>query len=297
MFVNCQSKGMLVFLTALLILIGNSLSFADGEGRPATPKEKAFYKWVMTVFDKSLPDGPSGWKLVHRSQVNELQYVGLGLEKAPFLVGYVVTWEDEARINDAVGALQQDINDKRLTEVGTDEAKSMECLEQLASQLDEAMNKADQVKVAKILAEIEKINTRVGAIQNSREKEEITITSKNSPHDVKLNVCLNVNDFEALLDHSAKKEAAIAGGLVMRTDSGIDGYYHTWTEGSTHVFLGGHWRVGKDGESWRVLTEPDRRLPHTTVQTIVVSVQGDPVRTRKYLEGIDWKALQGLFRK
>lgn len=292
-----KRKLTLVLAVGLLALIGNSFVFADGEGRAATPQEKAYYKRVMSVFDQAVPEGPAGWRLVHRSQVDELQYVGIGSEKIPFLVGYVIIWEDEARINAAVAAGQQEVSDKHLDEVGVQEEQLIERLEQLANQLTEAMEKGEKAEVAKIQAEIDKINAKMGSTQNARENEEIEIASKNSPHDVKLNVCLNVNNFEALLDHSAKKETSIAGGLVMRTDSCIDGYYHTWTEGSTYVFLGNDWRVAKDGESWRVTSNSDSKLPHTTVQTIVVSVQGDPVRARNYLERIDWNVLKGLLKK
>lgn len=279
------------------ILITNLVVFADGESRPATPEEKAVYKLVMSTFDKALPAGPQGWKQTRRPKIRELQSVGIGIEEAPYHIYYAASWKDEERIREASLAEHNELTNKQLNSPKAEEEKLMARLQELIIEFSAAMEKGDNVKVKKVQAEIDKINVRFEQIQSGREEQQNEVKSKNSPRDVEFQVSFKTNIFAESLNATAKKEAPVAGALVMRTEGGMDGYYHTWYEGTTYVFLGRNWKVQRDGDTWLVNTPPQRGVPHTTVQTVVVSIEGDPARAREYIKKIDWQALKGLINQ
>ena len=120
-----------------------------------------------------------------------------------------------------------------------------------------------------------------------REAEE-----KTAAHDATLRINLQANVFNEGIYQKITAAAPIGGGQVFRSESKFDS---GWREGTTYVFLGKTWKLKKDGVTYMEAT-PDKNLPSTTVQTIMVQVQADPERAKQILAKIDWAALNRLIK-
>jgi hypothetical protein len=74
-------------------------AWAEGESRPASDAEKAFYQRVFKALEAAVPArGPQGWTVVEKTDFERLETVGSGTENEPFWVTYTVVWQNPAQI-------------------------------------------------------------------------------------------------------------------------------------------------------------------------------------------------------
>lgn len=111
------------------------------------------------------------------------------------------------------------------------------------------------------------------------------------PHDVAMEINIIVNGRVYIPPEAAIAEL-VAGAPALRTEGEFDPHLY-WQEGCTYVFLGSFWNGGVSqyiGET----PELAYSLPSTQIQSIIVSIQADPERTKKVLQQINWDALKDL---
>ncbi|MGE5530404.1 MAG: hypothetical protein ACM3X6_14855 [Patescibacteria group bacterium] len=120
------------------------------------------------------------------------------------------------------------------------------------------------------------------------------ISRRTAARDAKVRIDLKANILSEGIYEQIAPASSIAGGLVYRSP----GEYRSntgWHEGCTYVFLGKNWKLSRSGGTYVNYT-PNKRIPHTAVQSIVVKVRADPSRARQILNGIDWVALKKLIK-
>ena len=150
-----------------------SLIKADGESRPATKKEKEFYKTVKTTMAQALPaNGPTGWDEQDRPVIQELVSVGVGGvtvfagPEGPFRIDYHVSWQDNKRKQAADEATLEALSRQYEAQQAQPDSAAMEKLygqfDKLAKELEKAFDAGDMNQVMKLQAEMEKSRMRGG---------------------------------------------------------------------------------------------------------------------------------------
>lgn len=292
-----RPSNLLFGATVLLALLGARLVSADGDiGRPATTLEKSTHARVMSTFAAALPSGPPGWPLQWRSEVKELEIVAENCGQAPMMFGYGATWQDEAKVQAAEEAEIAAALKARSAAAGAEEQRLMDRTQQLLAELARAEQQGDVNRMMEIGQNLAALSNAQEQIHAPSEEHLNRLKEQRSPRDAILSLSLHANWPEEHLDEKARREAPLGGALVLRTDGGIDEHNHAWFEGTTWVFLGPNWQMARDGELGQVLANLDQSLPHTAVQNVVVKASGDPERVRRYLEQMDWTALNGLIK-
>jgi hypothetical protein len=127
------------------------------------------------------------------------------------------------------------------------------------------------------------------------EKDVEALTKKMEPHDanVRIDVLTNINSQG--INEKVAPAAAIAGGLVYKSESG----YRTvsWIEGSTYVFLGSAWKMGTSTGTYVNFTPVKKATSSTVIQNMVVKIRADAKRSEQLIQKIDWESLQKLISK
>lgn len=117
-----------------------------------------------------------------------------------------------------------------------------------------------------------------------------------SPHDVKVRIDVAANLTSQGIYEKAAPAAAIAGGLVYRSQG--DYRSNEWSEGSTYVFLGKIWKMSSSSSSGSYIDfKPEKPLTAAAVvRNIAVRIQADPARGQQYIDKIDWESLKKLIK-
>lgn len=124
------------------------------------------------------------------------------------------------------------------------------------------------------------------------QEDEITnLIKEKYPHDVAMEINIIVNG-EVYIPPEAGIADPVAGAPVLRTKGEFDPHRY-WQEGCTYVFLGSFWN-GDVSQYIGDTPELTHSLPPTRIQSIVVSIQADPERTKTILQQINWDALKDL---
>lgn len=275
----------------LLICLFNALGMADGDSRLATAQERNYHQSILNTLAKSLPPGPAGWNPTDQTPIEALERVGVGAEKSPFGVDYSIGWLDSKRKDDADEKVQQELLKLSDPTQNPNYQALMKEKERIADEIGQAAAKNDLTRVQQLQKQLDAIDAKLEAFYQNLDQQRERIIAQWEAHDVVLNAGITTNDFYLHFYNSFKPEPSIGGGLVYRTLS-----KHTkengWVEGTTYVFLGKGWVLKGD----HLEATPNKALPYLSVQTVIVAVQGDPARAKRYLEGVNWGALKGLIK-
>ena len=291
---HSPGRPLLLLLTAGLLLVYAGL-LADGESRPITAQEKAFYEKVITAFKASVPQGPQDWEITQETPVKPPTRVSVGLEEQPYAISYDICWTDtlKRRQDDDTRmalAMQAYGNiDMQASE------KAMASIEKLAEELGKAVEAGDMAKVQELQAKMEKAAAPMNQNAATRDAVFSENQRENALTDMALEVNIQANLFSQTLDDNWKKDTPIQGRRhVYRTEGYFDSN-DVWHEGYTYLFLGQGWQLFDEDGYPMLQFELINWKPHTRVFALVVRIQGEESRARAMMEKIRFDKLEALF--
>ena len=287
---------LLMWLALSLFFILPSPVKADGEARPANEAEKKFYQKVMTTLEQSCPAGPLGWEEVERTEIEELEYVGVGSEDYPFSLAYGVEWVDsersaaseESKVQAGLKTWQENQPDKA-------EQELMQKLEKIAEATGAAANKGDAAAIQRLTAEAEEIAAKLVEINSARDRKLNQAVEQVELHDIKAEIGIIINTFNESFYSPIIEEDSIQGLRMIRTE-GEQSEHYGWREGTTSLFMGDWKKMEEDGSEPFFQAEIRPGIPPTKVQTILIRVQAAPDRAMALIEGLDLDKLKSLLK-
>ena len=285
--------GAIALVAVLLFLIPTRTVWCEGEERPASEAEKAFYRRVFETVAAAVPAcGPPGWAVAEKTEYEKLDAVAVGTEKEPFWTSYTIAWQNNAALQAADAAMTAE-RARILARAEGVPPETAKRLEKLAAAVATAADQGDWPSVRRAQEEIDAIAERIdsGSGQFDSEQEEALLCHEARDARAEITIMVNVM-VESFMDPFAETDP-VAGHPVFRTDGDLDPDYG-WQEGVSFVFLGPGWQLSGEGEEAFMEALPGVGLPHTRVQTVLVRVQAEEERARTLLEGLNWKALEGL---
>lgn len=272
-----------------------TLLLADGETRPITVQEKAFYEKVIQAFKASVAAGPAGWELTQETPVSPPTRVSVGLEKQPYAISYDICWTDTLKHrqdDDTRMALAMQAYNNVDTQASE---KAMASIEKLAEELGKAVEAGDMAKAQEIQAKMEKTVAPMNQEAAARDAAYSENQRENALTDMILEVNIQANVFTLSLDENWKQDEPIRGrDQVYRTEGYFDSN-DVWHEGYTYVFLGQGWQLYDENGYPLLQFELINWKPHTRVFAVVVQVQGEEQRARAMMKKIDFDKLEDLF--
>lgn len=137
----------------------------------------------------------------------------------------------------------------------------------------------------------ESITQKLISSGTTQEQEVTNIIKQNYPHDVAMEIDVAING-NVYIPPEAVTADTFAGAQVLQTEGEFSSNYY-WQEGYTFVFLGSFWDGGVSKYIGQTSELTQGQSP-MQIQSIVISIQADPERTRKVLQQINWAALKGL---
>jgi hypothetical protein len=287
---SCSSAGnslRRLIYTAILLHLCCVRAVADGSSRPATAEEQAFHSRIQAVFEAALPaEPPAGWQITGQTEDEALRIVGEDSEKLPMGVDYSVEWTNVDRRQQA-----QDAAVAKISEVSQGQPVSEAQLkeyEQLAQKIGEAAAAGDLATVQSLQPELERKAAAMQQAYGAMDEKIAEINKAEAALDASFSISLTANQFYQSLESEAER-LTVAGYPAFRS-KGSHTSSNGWQEGSTLVFLGGRWFTPVGQQAFQFANEENS--PHTSLQTIVVRLTGDPARTDSLVEQIDWAALQ-----
>ena len=283
---------------ALTVLLCASSVWADGPSRPATPAEQAYYTTHMQAFQAALPPAPEGWETGDGTRIQTPERVGEGVEEGPPLsLGYFVEWRDTSRLQAAEANREARLLKKASQARPAGEEERLARFEKLTAELGQAFDQGDMLQAQQLQKEIERYaETLEGGFQED-DAQHLRLMRETSPHDVRAIVRMRANHFSEGFTGEPRVLAPVGGSTLTVRTAGDYSSQGEGEEGTTYVFLGKGWQVRHDEGSTSVEAEAPEGLPHTTLCTLVVTVQADEARARQLCDRIDWGGMQALLRK
>ncbi len=281
-----------VLVLALLLLVSVPAR-GDGPTRPATPAEKEYSLRTLTALASALPRPFPGFEAQSASPLEPFALVSPGCEAEPLAVDYTVTWTNPQQAEKERGEEDAAIA-RAAARIGSPESKKrqqelMARLEKQAQALGQAISKSDTVAVERIQKEMEKLGQElsgVGNAQNALLEEETKALTKLS----EIRIHLKVNSFFHDLPASHIRDARPRGGALAYAYRDPGGKF---SERMT-AFVGPWKKEVKNGQA--CFQAARAKHPHTRAQTVTIDVTGDPSLTARFLDDLDWSALQALIR-
>ncbi|MEW5773647.1 MAG: hypothetical protein AB1916_09000 [Thermodesulfobacteriota bacterium] len=268
-------------------------ALADGQGRAATAQEQAAMLRILQAFDRQAPPGPAGWERTEETEVKASEYVGVDQEHFPLAVFYAAAWRDAARLDAAqdravqagAAVMQESAGDPAADRIQQD-------YEAMAQKLGAAADKGDMAAVQRIAAEMEALAEKMQAAYAAQDRKLDEVFAEHEVRDARLRIHFEANAMSEALDPGYVVEPGPAGLAVYRSEGRRTTHYG-WREGYSRVFLGA-WKLSSEPENPRMEAAPRPGIPHTAVQTVVVTVQADKARAAAVLKQLDWSALKAL---
>jgi hypothetical protein len=284
----------IIYLLAFVLLLGLSASgWADGPTRPATQAEKDYSLSTMTALSRALPKPLPGFEARDAAGIAPFDRVTPGSEAEPLRVDYSVTWvnptqaeKERKEEGEAINRAASRINTPSMQE---QQKANMARINKLSAEFGKAVEKKDQAEIARLQKEMEKLGqemNKLGQAQQAVLKNETEALTRLSS----LTIRMSANGFYETQPARLVKD--------LKPFSGNAAYAYNDPEGkhtSRMIVMVGPWK--KRTENEQVVYEAAKaKLPHTKVQSVMVTVTGDPSLTQKVLDGVNWKALQALLR-
>ncbi len=265
---------------------------ADGDTRPTTAAERAFCGKVCGVFTAALPAPPQGWSLVDSSEPTPPAAVA-GRNARPIEVECRVVWQDAARARAAqqrqMAAFQSVKPDPALD---AKQEKLQKQMSALSEQFGAAIQKNDAAGAKRIQEQLQSVSQELQKVLTAQSAGFTAAAKTGEVHDVRAEVSLQANGTYAYL-RRATPEAPLAGLPIYRMEPDPQ---NTQEEGITAVFLG-PWRSSPQSGGTALQAPPPTGASTTSVQTLIVRVQGDKTRARAILERVNWGTLRGLLSR
>jgi hypothetical protein len=273
-------------LVSLILLASSSYLYADGDiTRPATQAEKVFFRTVIETARKAVPESFAGFRIVDASEPYEPEDISEGSEKRPLSVTFSGQWVND-EMEQAANEKMQQIADT----ISGDISKSPQMLAKMKKR-DEILAKMDQAGKKNDIAAIGKLSIELQAISKEIDKLYEPAINAIPSEDYKLRTTIEVNTLTYDLSQSIYKEIAPVKGYKTF-------YYHDNDEGENKrpdrvmIFVG-NWSSAIENETY-ILKLNKKNLPHTTVQSYVISVNGTKEYTQKFIDGLNFKLLASL---
>jgi hypothetical protein len=276
-----------IILILVLLAFSNYL-YADGESlRPATQAEKVYTRTVLETIRKAVPESFAGFKLADATEPYEPEDVGENADKHPLVVDFYGSWNNEEKELEATQKMQQ------IGDTTGDISKSPQMLAKMKKK-DEITAKMEQAAKNNDLAAIGRLSTELQTIAQEIDKGYApAINAIPSEDNYKVRTSISVNELTGELSQSIYKEIAPVKGFKTF-------YYHDTEEGenkradSVKIYMG-NWSSSVDNGVY-MLKLNIKNIPHTTVQSYVISVEGTKEYTQKFIDGLNFKMLTGLLK-
>jgi len=283
-------------LRALLLsvlLVSAVTALADGDVRPATGPEKACMGKVLAIFSKACVQGPPGWVRTEEGDATVPDVVSGTGPGRPMQLRFDTTWQDRKRLEaferEAMNSMSRQAQSGSLDNM----MKQQEKMQPLIEQMTAAAQKGDTAKMQALQKQLEKLQQDSTASMNAANKPFEDERKAKTPKDAALKVVFETNTFWVGASTRPLPEAPIGVAQVYRIpDEGFQD--EQWHEGTTVALLGA-WRLAGQTDGYR-FEAPRRNGTTCTILTVAVTVQGDKVRARKFLEGVDWAGLKALMQ-
>ncbi len=281
------------FMAGLIALVWISAAFADGDSRPATDDEKKFNIKITKIFESTVPNGPDGWEIADKTEIEPLEYVAWGQEDFPMTVYYHIKWRDGEKISEAESRIEKHLvktaeeqePDNRLEESTAE-------LEKLGEELGKAFEKNDMKKVEELKKKMEKLSEKFNNAASDISRDFNQQISELTPHDVELQVYISANVFDQGFTQVPSGQTVIDGCKVIRIND-EEQTSQGWNEGSTYIFVGNFQYTEEDDTAF-MHAEINENAPHTKVQTAVIHIIGEKNRAEKFTKQINLKVLKAL---
>lgn len=268
-------------------------AWADGPTRPATQAEKDYSLSTMTAFSKALGKPLPGFESRDAARIAPFDRVTPGSEAEPLRVDYSVTWvnpsqaeKERAQEGEAINRAASRIKNPSMQE---EQKALMARLNKVSAEFGKAVEKKDQAEISRVQKEMEKLGKeleKLGKAQEAVLKDETGSLTKLSS----VTIRMSANVFYETQPARLVKELKPFAGNAAYAYVDPEGKYT-----SRMIVMVGPWK--RKTENSEVVYEAAKaKLPHTRVQTVMVTVTGDPSLTQKALDGVNWKALQALIR-
>ncbi len=280
-------------LAVAVLMAGAALSIlADGDTRPATAAEKAFYGKVYGALAGLVPVCPAGWSSADRSKPEPPTAVP-GSRPHPIEVEVKAACRDTVRLQ-AAQMKQMNAVQTGGTILDDPKFKALMAKQQaLATQLGAAAQKSDTAAMQRIQKEMDPIGKEMKTLSEAYEKKTNTAMRTNQARDAEVAVEISGNRFYEYLSGAVTQEAPVAGLPTYRVEPSDRGGGQI-EDGTTWTFLGA-WRTTQESGAVRFQSD-EKPGPSTTLQTVVVQVKGDKARARAILEKMDWAPVKAIMK-
>jgi hypothetical protein len=272
----------------LVLLAFSSYLYADGESlRPATQAEKVYTRTVLETIRKAVPESFAGFKLADATEPYEPEDVGENADKHPLNVSFTGQWVNEV-MEQAANEKMQQIADT----IKNDISKSPQMLanmkkkDEITAKMEKAAKNNDMAAIGKLAQEFEAISKEI-------DKGYAPAINAIPSEDYKVHVSVGVNELTGDLSQSIYKEIAPVKGFKTF-------YYHDTEDGENKrqdriMIYMGNWSSSVDNGVY-IFKLNKKNLPHTTVQSYVISVEGKKEYTQKFIDSLNFKTLTSLLK-
>lgn len=284
-----RTAGVIKKLSIVVFIAVVFSSVADSKTWKATPDQVNLYREVKKAIAGSITAGPEGWKENKDNFPEPNENIPDG--DFPYQFVYNVEWNDNARQDAANVAVPKAVNEYWTKS----KQRELKILTEKNGKLSEEFAKAvvnnDQTAIEKLKLEMEELAIKMQELTNG----EKNIIQKMSPHDVRVTVTFYINYFGKETYGPTVQGEPVSGNQAFR-QQGKYNEERGWSEETTYVLIGNKWQVKSSGDGVVFDVTGLSGVSYTTVQSIMVSVQADPQRTRSILAKMDWNALNRLIK-
>lgn len=276
------------FIVSLILLSSSCYLYADGDiTRPATQAEKVYTRTVLETIIGAVPESFAGFTRRDATEPYEPEDLSEGAEKWPLHVDFYGSWLNE-EMEQAANEKMQQIADT----ISGDINKSPQMLalmkkkEQIEKKMEQAAKNNDLDAIGKLAQEFE-------AVAKEIDKGYAPAINAIPSEDYKLSASIQTNSLSFEMSKSLYKEIAPVKGYKTF-------YYHDNEEGENKrkdrvmIFIG-NWSSSVDNNVY-MLKLNKKNVPHTTVQSYVISVEGTKEYTQKFIDGLNFKMLTSLLK-
>ncbi|NLD35674.1 MAG: hypothetical protein GX654_02280 [Desulfatiglans sp.] len=276
-------------LVGLIILAFSSYLYADGgEIRPATKAEKVFTRAVIETISGAVPESFAGFDRRDATEPYEPEDMGVGIEKWPLNVGFYGSWVNDELELEANEKMQQ-IADTVTGDISTSPKMQtlMKKKDEIAAKMEQAAKKNDLDAIGRLAQELEAVAKEI----NKGYAPAVNATPSEDYY--KVHAGIQVNALTDEYSESLVKEISPVKGYKTF-------YYHDTEEGENKrtdrvIIFMGDWSSSIDNGAY-IFKLNKKNLPHTTVQSYVITVEGKKEYTQKLIASLNWEKLKSILK-
>jgi hypothetical protein len=278
-----------VIALAALSLITAQPCHADGDGDTRAPNaaEAAFYKKVLSTFEKALPPAPAGWNADKRPDTKVPKQVYAGAKHHS--VRYAGEWKDGGKKTAADKKASQDFNKMMAAQTGGDMEGRMREQQKLFEEMGKAAQSGNQAEMKRIQDRLAELNKPMSGAQPGKEPLKDAC--------LKLEAAVNTSAFSVKKGKAITVPGAPAGIQFYRAEDG-DPHKKDCPDGATYAVLGAWKPADKGGNDYTYFRDKmDKALPAAAAQNLFVSVRATEPRALEFMKKTDWAAISALLAR